>query len=284
MSSGTRTIRVPFAAGDAARAGSATPASFARAGIGASSSRRRRSRASACCCTSAPSITDATVWVNGLACRHARRRLHAVLASTSRVLQRRQSPRDRRARRRRSRRSLAKPRGKQDWQLEPHSIWYPRTTGIWQTVWMERVPPTLDRHGALDAERRALGDRLRGAGSSGERPRRPAARTSSCASATCCWPTTPITVVGGRSAPPHRALRSGHRRLPQRAALESRDARRSSTPSSTLWGGRGELLDDGRAATPRCARSACRATASCSTAGRTRCAWCSTRATGRRAG
>lgn len=37
---------------------------------------------------------------------------------------------------------LAKPRGKQDWQLEPHSIWYPRTTGIWQTVWVERVPPT----------------------------------------------------------------------------------------------------------------------------------------------
>lgn len=37
---------------------------------------------------------------------------------------------------------LAKPRGKQDWQLEPHSIWYPRTTGIWQSVWIERVPPT----------------------------------------------------------------------------------------------------------------------------------------------
>ena len=37
---------------------------------------------------------------------------------------------------------LAKPRGKQDWQLEPHSIWYPRTTGIWQTVWLERVPQT----------------------------------------------------------------------------------------------------------------------------------------------
>jgi hypothetical protein len=34
---------------------------------------------------------------------------------------------------------LAKPRGKQDWQRNPHSIWYPRTTGIWQTVWMERV-------------------------------------------------------------------------------------------------------------------------------------------------
>src|SRR5918993_4517731 len=37
---------------------------------------------------------------------------------------------------------LAKPRGKQDWQFEPHSIWYPRTTGIWQTVWMEVVPAT----------------------------------------------------------------------------------------------------------------------------------------------
>ncbi len=36
---------------------------------------------------------------------------------------------------------LAKPRGKQDWRLQPHSIWYPRTTGIWQTVWCERVAP-----------------------------------------------------------------------------------------------------------------------------------------------
>ena len=37
---------------------------------------------------------------------------------------------------------LSKPRGKQDWMLEPHSIWYPRTTGIWQAVWLERVPDT----------------------------------------------------------------------------------------------------------------------------------------------
>ena len=37
---------------------------------------------------------------------------------------------------------LSKPRGKQDWQLQPHSIWYPRTTGIWQTVWLEKVPAT----------------------------------------------------------------------------------------------------------------------------------------------
>lgn len=37
---------------------------------------------------------------------------------------------------------LAKPRGKQDWQPHPHAIWYPRTTGIWQTVWLERVGTT----------------------------------------------------------------------------------------------------------------------------------------------
>jgi beta-galactosidase/beta-glucuronidase len=32
------------------------------------------------------------------------------------------------------------PRGKQDWHEEPHAIWYRRTTGIWQTVWLEVVP------------------------------------------------------------------------------------------------------------------------------------------------
>ena len=37
---------------------------------------------------------------------------------------------------------LSKPRGKQDWQEEAHAIWYPRTTGIWQTVWLERVSRT----------------------------------------------------------------------------------------------------------------------------------------------
>jgi beta-galactosidase/beta-glucuronidase len=37
---------------------------------------------------------------------------------------------------------LSKPRGKQDWHLEPRSIWYHRTTGIWQTVWLERVSRT----------------------------------------------------------------------------------------------------------------------------------------------
>ncbi len=37
---------------------------------------------------------------------------------------------------------MSKPRGKQDWLPAAHSIWYPRTTGIWQTVWMEKVSAT----------------------------------------------------------------------------------------------------------------------------------------------
>ncbi|HZF78209.1 MAG TPA: glycoside hydrolase family 2 TIM barrel-domain containing protein [Rubrivivax sp.] len=66
---------------------------------------------------------------------------------------------------------LTKPRGKQDWQLEPHSIWYPRTTGIWQTVWVERVSrtyvekirwtPQVENY-ALSFEVRVGGDRIEG--------------------------------------------------------------------------------------------------------------------------
>lgn len=37
---------------------------------------------------------------------------------------------------------LEQPRGKQDWQDDPHAIWYHRTSGIWQPVWIEEVPET----------------------------------------------------------------------------------------------------------------------------------------------
>ncbi len=37
---------------------------------------------------------------------------------------------------------VTQPRGKQDWQREPHVIWYNRTSGIWQAVWLEPVPAT----------------------------------------------------------------------------------------------------------------------------------------------
>jgi beta-galactosidase/beta-glucuronidase len=82
-----------------------------------------------------------TVWVNGrLAARHEggytpfRADITELLTESQTqeiVLRAEDDPAD-----------LSKPRGKQDWQLEPHGIWYPRTTGIWQTVWLETVPGT----------------------------------------------------------------------------------------------------------------------------------------------
>jgi beta-galactosidase/beta-glucuronidase len=44
---------------------------------------------------------------------------------------------------------VAQPRGKQDWELDPHVIWYHRTTGIWQPVWLETVPDLHIDHLAL---------------------------------------------------------------------------------------------------------------------------------------
>ncbi|MGH2551427.1 MAG: glycoside hydrolase family 2 protein, partial [Thermomicrobiales bacterium] len=35
---------------------------------------------------------------------------------------------------------LTQPRGKQYWKRDPGEIWYHRTTGIWQPVWLESVP------------------------------------------------------------------------------------------------------------------------------------------------
>ena len=37
---------------------------------------------------------------------------------------------------------LTQPRGKQYWEPEPEVIWYHRTTGIWQPVWLEPLPAT----------------------------------------------------------------------------------------------------------------------------------------------
>ena len=36
---------------------------------------------------------------------------------------------------------LQQPRGKQYWDEKPGYIWYHRTTGIWQPVWLEPLPP-----------------------------------------------------------------------------------------------------------------------------------------------
>ncbi|MCU1411065.1 MAG: lacZ 1 [Rhodoglobus sp.] len=43
---------------------------------------------------------------------------------------------------------LAQPRGKQDWAEERHVVWYDRTSGIWQPVWLESVPQQHVRRAA----------------------------------------------------------------------------------------------------------------------------------------
>ena len=72
-------------------------------------------------------------------------------------------------------RDLAQPRGKQDWTEQRHVVWYDRTSGIWQPVWIESVPrqhiahiawrPSVaDAQAALSielAERPRAGTRLR---------------------------------------------------------------------------------------------------------------------------
>ena len=58
---------------------------------------------------------------------------------------------------------LAQPRGKQDWEPEPHKIWYHRTTGIWQPVWLEPVPSTYiaELRWTPDLDRGLLGVQVR---------------------------------------------------------------------------------------------------------------------------
>jgi beta-galactosidase/beta-glucuronidase len=53
---------------------------------------------------------------------------------------------------------LRQPRGKQDWQRTSHAIWYDRTSGIWQPVWLEEVPDVRVRslHWAPDVDSRSV--------------------------------------------------------------------------------------------------------------------------------
>jgi beta-galactosidase/beta-glucuronidase len=56
---------------------------------------------------------------------------------------------------------VTQPRGKQDWQDEPHVIWYHRTSGIWQPVWLEAVPALAVETLHWTSEVRAASVRLR---------------------------------------------------------------------------------------------------------------------------
>lgn len=58
---------------------------------------------------------------------------------------------------------LTQPRGKQYWEREPASIWYRRTTGIWQPVWIEAVgrPHITELAWTPDPQRGRLGLSMR---------------------------------------------------------------------------------------------------------------------------
>ncbi|HYP45649.1 MAG TPA: glycoside hydrolase family 2 TIM barrel-domain containing protein [Propionibacteriaceae bacterium] len=59
-------------------------------------------------------------------------------------------------------RDVTQPRGKQDWVERPHKIFYERTTGIWQPVWLEPVPAThvASVRWATDLSRGVLATRI----------------------------------------------------------------------------------------------------------------------------
>jgi beta-galactosidase/beta-glucuronidase len=84
---------------------------------------------------------SATIWVNGLVAARHEGGYSPITADITEFI-RPSEPIEIVVRAEDDPGDLSKPRGKQEWQLEPHSIWYYRTTGIWQTVWLERVPDT----------------------------------------------------------------------------------------------------------------------------------------------
>ena len=189
-SSGDRKIAVPFAPGTQ-RSGIGDTSFYKAVGLVRASASKRSApnRESGCSCTSARWITPRRSGSNG-SLAVARGRLHAVLPSTSPMLLRRRRTQSVVVRADDDPHDLAKPRGKQDWQLEPHSIWYPRTTGIWQTrvagaraarrcIGMLRWTPNLERW-EIGFEARVAATRARMACASRAAARRRAA----------CWPTT----------------------------------------------------------------------------------------------
>ena len=175
---------------------------------------------------------------------------------------------------------LTKPRGKQDWQLEPHSIWYPRTTGIWQTVWLETVPATRIARVAFtpDLARWEIGVEVWVEGNQARR----CAALRQVAERGDAAGRRHVSGRQRRGPSRRRAVGSGHRRLAQRAALEPARAQSDRRRDGTV--GRARRTARSRSTrTRRCARWRPRAIASCSTGGPICCAWFSTRAIGLRA-
>ena len=213
---------------------------------------------------------DATVWVNGRGSRPASRRLHALHLSTCAA-----SPR--RARRppsscaRATRTAPRQPRGKQSTKYAPYSCFYTRTTGIWQTVWMEPVPDVALRRPRLTP------DVANGADPPGTAADQQPARPTACA--------PPLRRPTGVVA--EAECRADLDLSPRLDLPIPEDRRRLWSPEDPhLYDIEIELLDargagrgPRRQATPGCAASPSTARRSRSTARPSSSGWCSTRAT-----
>ena len=234
-------------------------------------------RASASCCTSARSTTGA-----GLGQRPARRRrtragTRPFVADITSAL----SPRARKCvvvRAEDDPHDLTQPRGKQDWHERPHAIWYERTTGIWQPVWLEPVPgPTS----SSCAGRPTSTEACFACGCASPVPSRPGCAWRSVLTlrgqvlADDVYPATAdvvqrdVPLDGARIHHERRAyLWSPGPPQPRRRAGLARARRRGRRRGGSYCG----LRSGGGLGTGT----------SCSTAGGTRCGWCSRRTTGRR--
>lgn len=135
---------------------------------------------------------------------------------------------------------LAKPRGKQDWQLEPHSIWYPRTSGVWQTVWMEVIPAT-SIHRVTFTPHIARWEIGVGAWIDGE-PREPLRLTVTLTSRGTLLASDTYTVIAGEV---HRRIALSDPGIDdsRNELLWSPDAPNLVDVQLDLWGERGELID-----------------------------------------
>ena len=106
---------------------------------------------------------------------------------------------------------LTKPRGKQDWQREPHGIWYPRTAGICRPCgWSACLrPPSSRCVGRPPSRTSPSASRAASAAAS---PTTSTSSSRSCAAIA----SSPVTASAPRRSDPaqHRALGPRHRRLP----------------------------------------------------------------------
>ena len=214
-------IHVPFAP-EAPRAASATPASFGVLVPAALRGAAARAGRAAGCSTSARSTTSATVWVNGgyAATRgrlHAVQRRHHRAAATARRTRSSSAPKTIRpiSRSRAASRTGSSSRIRSGIRARPASG---RPCG-WSACRATRIGDARDGRRTSRAGRSASSARVDG------RPtRRALARRQAARRRHRCSPRTRYAVVAGEV---HRRIalsRSGHRRLPQRAALEPGDA------------------------------------------------------------